>query len=139
TGYAKNRGKPGVKWFNRFLKDYNLIPKHLRKIGAVYGAVVHGAKNPAHLMTIARECLRHSSDNHTSPVQNYVVVNYRKLALIKIAYSYPNLKHLNIRNNKEITDISISEIARSCYNMKYLNISYCKNITDKSIYEIAES
>ncbi|CAG8557939.1 1719_t:CDS:2 [Cetraspora pellucida] len=45
--------------------------------GAVYGAVVHRAKNPAHLMTIAEECLRHNSCNYTSPVQNYVVVNYR--------------------------------------------------------------
>ncbi|CAG8850341.1 39978_t:CDS:2, partial [Gigaspora margarita] len=66
-------GKPGCKWFNRFLKDYDLIPRHLRKLGAVYGAVVHGAQNPAHVMTIARECLRHNTNNHTSPVQNYVV------------------------------------------------------------------
>ena len=71
-------GKPGVKWFNKFLKDYDLIPKHLRKIVAVYGAVIHSAKNPAHLMTIAGECLRHNTDNHISPAQNYVVVNYRK-------------------------------------------------------------
>ncbi|CAG8818249.1 22510_t:CDS:2, partial [Dentiscutata erythropus] len=34
---------------------------------AVYGAVAHEAKNMAHAYTIARECLRHSSDNHTSP------------------------------------------------------------------------
>ncbi|CAG8664051.1 23118_t:CDS:2 [Dentiscutata erythropus] len=53
TGYAKNRG-------------------------AVYGAVAYEAKNMAHAYTIAGECLRHSSDNYTSPVQNYVVVNYRK-------------------------------------------------------------
>jgi len=66
------------KWFNRFLKDYNLIPKYLRKMGAVYGVVVHEAKNMAHAYTIAGECLRHSTNNHTSPVQNYVVVNYRK-------------------------------------------------------------
>ncbi|CAG8808254.1 23194_t:CDS:2, partial [Dentiscutata erythropus] len=105
TGYAKNRGqpdihrkfrsmeknqeqakelltwiqyKPGVKWFNKFLKDYDLIPKYLRKLGAVYGAVAYEAKNMAHAYTIAGEYLRHSSDNHTSPVQNYVVVNYRK-------------------------------------------------------------
>ena len=72
-------GKPGVKWFNKFLKDYDLIPKYLRKMGAVYGVVVHEAKNMAHAYTIAGECLRHhSSDNHTSPVQNYVAVNYRK-------------------------------------------------------------
>ena len=77
SGRMGDPGKPGVKWFNRFLKDYGLIPRHLRKLGAVYGAVVHKAENPGRIMTIAGECLRHSSDNHTSPVQNYVVVNYR--------------------------------------------------------------
>ena len=71
-------GKPGVKWFNRFLKGYNLIPRHLRKIGAIYAVVVRGAKNLAHAMTIAGEALRHSPDNHTSPAQNYVVVNYQR-------------------------------------------------------------
>ncbi|CAG8538027.1 687_t:CDS:2, partial [Cetraspora pellucida] len=65
TGYAKNR-------------DYDLIPKYLHKLRAVYGAVAHEAKNMAHTYTIAGECLHHSSDNHTSPVQNYIVVNYRK-------------------------------------------------------------
>ncbi|CAJ0837431.1 13632_t:CDS:2, partial [Entrophospora sp. SA101] len=60
SGRMGNPGKPGVKWFNRFLKDYGLIPKYLRKLGAVYGAVVH-AKNPAHFMTIAGECLRDDS------------------------------------------------------------------------------
>ncbi|CAG8854671.1 22682_t:CDS:1, partial [Gigaspora margarita] len=70
--------KPGVKWFNRFLKEYGLIPKYLRKLEVVYGAVVHKAENPEHIMTIAGECLHHSPDNHTSLVQNYVVVNYRK-------------------------------------------------------------
>src|SRR6185369_16827167 len=34
-------GKPGTTILNTFLKNYNLIPRHLRKIGAVYGAVVH--------------------------------------------------------------------------------------------------
>ncbi|RHZ78621.1 hypothetical protein Glove_158g17 [Diversispora epigaea] len=68
----------GTKWFNRFLKNYNLIPKYLRKMGAVYGAVVHEAKNPGRIMTIAGKCLRYNSTNFTSPVQNYVIVNYRK-------------------------------------------------------------
>jgi len=39
---------------------------------------MNGAKNMANAYTIAGEALRHSSDNHVSPVQNYVVVNYRK-------------------------------------------------------------
>ncbi|CAH1768433.1 11756_t:CDS:2, partial [Entrophospora sp. SA101] len=79
SGRMGNPGKPGAKWFNRFLKDYDLIPRHLRKLGAVYGAVVHKAGNPGHIMTIAGECLHHNPDNHTSPVQNYVIVNYRKI------------------------------------------------------------
>ena len=78
SGRMGDPGKPGAKWFNKFLKDYGLIPKYLRKMGAVYGVVIHEAENIAHAYTIAGECLRHSSDNHTSPVQNYVVVNYRR-------------------------------------------------------------
>ncbi|CAG8810258.1 10405_t:CDS:2, partial [Racocetra fulgida] len=50
-------GKPGVKWFNKFLKDYDLIPKYLRKMGAVYAVVVYKAKNMAHAYTIAGEAL----------------------------------------------------------------------------------
>ncbi|CAG8640181.1 21429_t:CDS:2 [Dentiscutata erythropus] len=46
--------------------------------GAVYTVVTNGAKNIAHAYTITGEALRHSSDNHASPVQNYVVVNYRR-------------------------------------------------------------
>ncbi|CAH1768771.1 9014_t:CDS:2, partial [Entrophospora sp. SA101] len=75
SGRMGDPGKPGAKWFNRFLKDYNLVPKYLRKIGAVYGVVVHEAENIAHAYTIAGECLRHNPDNHTSPVQNYVVTD----------------------------------------------------------------
>ncbi|RHZ61172.1 hypothetical protein Glove_349g59 [Diversispora epigaea] len=56
-------GKSGVKWFNRFLKNYDLISCYLCKIGAVY----------------AGQCLRHDPHNFTSPVQNYVVVNYWKI------------------------------------------------------------
>jgi len=78
SGKLGNPGIPGTKWFNAFLKNYDLIPRYLRKLGAVYGAVVHKAENPARTMTIAGQCLRHNPDNHTSPVQNYVVVNYRK-------------------------------------------------------------
>ncbi|RIB01806.1 hypothetical protein C2G38_2150295 [Gigaspora rosea] len=79
SGRMGNPDKPGVKWFNRFLKDYNLIPRHLRKIGAVYAVVVHEARNLAHAMTIAGQALRHNPDNNTSPAQNYVIVNYRKI------------------------------------------------------------
>ncbi|CAG8793901.1 5160_t:CDS:1, partial [Cetraspora pellucida] len=46
---------------------------------AVYAVVIYGAKNLAHAMTIAGEALRHNPDNNTSPAQNYVIVNYRKI------------------------------------------------------------
>ncbi|RHZ81635.1 hypothetical protein Glove_117g274 [Diversispora epigaea] len=100
SGRMGNPGKSGVKWFNRFLKDYDLIPKYLRKLGAVYDVVVirivvvHKVENPAHAYTIARKCLRYNPDNHTSPVQNYVVVNYRKRGQkpeeVKLFYLYDN-------------------------------------------------
>ncbi|CAG8794694.1 7426_t:CDS:2, partial [Gigaspora margarita] len=79
SGRMGNSGKPGVKWFNRFLKDYGLIPKYLRKLGAVYAVVVHEAENMTHAYTIAGQALCHNPDNHTSPVQNYIIVNYRPL------------------------------------------------------------
>ncbi|CAG8760185.1 16215_t:CDS:2, partial [Gigaspora margarita] len=71
--HITDAGKPGVKRFNRFLKDYDLIPHHLHKIGAVYAIVVHEAKNLAYAMTIAREALHHNPNNNTSLAQNYVV------------------------------------------------------------------
>ncbi|CAG8857620.1 33671_t:CDS:2, partial [Gigaspora margarita] len=39
-----------------FLKDYDLIPRHLRKLGAVYGAVVHESQNPAHFTSTKLRC-----------------------------------------------------------------------------------
>ncbi|CAJ0893097.1 2368_t:CDS:2 [Entrophospora sp. SA101] len=60
-------GKPGAKWFNRFLKDYNLIPKYLRKMGAIYGVVIHEAKNMAHAYTIAGELKSSSSLDDSDP------------------------------------------------------------------------
>ena len=77
SGSLRNPGIPGTKWFNRYLKNYGLIPRYLRKMGAVYAIVAHNANNLGHSMTIAQEALRHNPDNHTSPTQNYVVVNYR--------------------------------------------------------------
>ncbi|CAG8826376.1 19165_t:CDS:1, partial [Gigaspora rosea] len=46
---------------------------------AVYAVVVHEARNLAHAMTIASQALQHNPDNNTSPAQNYVIVNYRKI------------------------------------------------------------
>src|SRR5256714_9015786 len=39
SGRMGDPGKPEVKWFNKFLKDYDLISKYLHKLEAVYGAV----------------------------------------------------------------------------------------------------
>ncbi|CAG8750092.1 15866_t:CDS:2, partial [Gigaspora rosea] len=41
--------------------------------GAIYAIVVHGAKNLAYAITIAKEALYHNPDNNTSLVQNYIV------------------------------------------------------------------
>ncbi|CAJ0647498.1 7374_t:CDS:2 [Entrophospora sp. SA101] len=60
-------------------------------------------------------------------------------ALIMVAKSYPNLKYLNLRDNKLITDKGLSTIAQLCYKLEYLNISFCKSITDESLIKIAES
>ncbi|RIB28192.1 hypothetical protein C2G38_2028707 [Gigaspora rosea] len=79
TGKLRDPGKPGAKWFNRFLKIYDvpLLPQYLRKLEAVFAVVSYGAKNLSNAMTIASEALRHSPDNHVSPAQNYTIVNYR--------------------------------------------------------------
>ena len=85
TGQLRDPGVPGVKWFNTFLKKDRflpetgkpLLPRYLRKLGAVFAVVTHGAKNLSEAMTIASQALRHSPDNHASPAQNYTIVNYR--------------------------------------------------------------
>ena len=86
TGQLRDPGVPGVKWFNTFLKKDRflpetgkpLLPRYLRKLGAVFAVVTHGAKNLSEAITIASQALRHSPDNHASPAQNYTIVNYRK-------------------------------------------------------------
>ena len=85
TGQLRDPGVPGVKWFNTFLKKDRflpktgkpLLPRYLRKLGAVFAVVTHRAKNLSEAMTIASQALRHSPDNHASPAQNYTIVNYR--------------------------------------------------------------
>ena len=77
---------PGVKWFNTFLKKdiflpetgKPLLPRYLRKLGAVFAVIAHRAKNLSEAMTIASEALRHFPDNHASPAKNYTIINYRK-------------------------------------------------------------
>ncbi|CAG8769746.1 25302_t:CDS:2 [Dentiscutata erythropus] len=91
TSYAKNRGQPDIpRKFRSMEKDQERAKELLTWIqnaissgrmgnpGAIYAVVVHGAKNLAHAITIAGEALRHNPNNNTSPVQNFVIVNYRK-------------------------------------------------------------
>jgi hypothetical protein len=86
SGQLRDPGKPGVLWFNRFLKKDEflpetgkpLLPSYLRKLGAVFASVVHGPKNPSKANTYASEALRHSPDNHTAPSKRYTIVNMRK-------------------------------------------------------------
>ncbi|PKK57400.1 hypothetical protein RhiirC2_798100, partial [Rhizophagus irregularis] len=61
SGQLRDPGVPGVKWFNTFLKKDRflpetgkpLLPRYLRKLGAVFAVVSHGAKNLSEAMTIA--------------------------------------------------------------------------------------
>ncbi|PKK59031.1 hypothetical protein RhiirC2_795417 [Rhizophagus irregularis] len=95
TGYAKNRGQQDIPRRSRgarsqmvqyipekdrFLPETGkpLLPRYLRKLGAVFAVVSHGAKNLSEAMTIASQALRHSPENHASPAKNYTIVNYRK-------------------------------------------------------------
>jgi hypothetical protein len=86
TEQLRDPGVSGVKWFNTFLKKDRflpetgkpLLPSYLRKLGAVFAVVSHGAKNLSEAMTIASQALRHSPDNHASPAQNYTIINFRR-------------------------------------------------------------
>ena len=86
SGQLRDPGKRGSTYLSSFLKkdefipkpDKPLLPSYLRKLGAVFAVVSHGAKNLSEAMTIASQALRHSPDNHTSPAQNYTIVNFRK-------------------------------------------------------------
>ncbi|RHZ54574.1 hypothetical protein Glove_426g14 [Diversispora epigaea] len=137
SGQMGDLSKPGAKWFNKFLKGYDLVPKYLRKLGAVYAVITNRAKNMAHAYTIAEEALRHNFDNHTSPVQNYVVVNYQRKNQtpgkatkedidcimyardLKDSYSYansigePNLPEWYIKNTKISPDPAQCELTKS--------------------------
>ncbi|CAG8811870.1 12707_t:CDS:2, partial [Gigaspora rosea] len=79
TGYAKNRGQPDIPrnldhWRKTKNGPKNYSPGSSMKypLGESVTQRIK-RKNMAHTYTIAGECLRHSSDNYTSPVQNYVV------------------------------------------------------------------
>ena len=82
TGQLRDPGVPGVKWFNTFLKKDRflpetgklLLPRYLRKLGAVFAVVTHGAKNLSNAMTIASEALCHSPDNHASPGEKSIMI-----------------------------------------------------------------
>uniref|UniRef100_U9T2E1 Uncharacterized protein n=1 Tax=Rhizophagus irregularis (strain DAOM 181602 / DAOM 197198 / MUCL 43194) TaxID=747089 RepID=U9T2E1_RHIID len=92
TGYGKNRDQQDIPRVFRSLEKNEERAKQLliwiqeaissghslRKLGAVFAVVSHGAKNLSEAMTIASEGLRHSPDNHASPAKNYTIVNYRK-------------------------------------------------------------
>ncbi|CAJ0827490.1 4701_t:CDS:2 [Entrophospora sp. SA101] len=78
SGKIKSPGKPGAKSLNKFLKQYGLLPRYLRKIGAVYAVVSHDARSLGQAMTIAQQELRHSPRNNESPVRNYIIVKFRR-------------------------------------------------------------
>ncbi len=86
SGMLKDSEKPGLIYLSSFLKKDEYIPKpyepllpsSLRKLRAVFASVVHGPKNLSKANTYASEALRHSPDNHTSPSNRYIIVNFRR-------------------------------------------------------------
>ncbi|CAG8693478.1 16751_t:CDS:2 [Rhizophagus irregularis] len=48
SGILRDPGKPGVKWFNTYLKQYNIKPSDLRKIGLDHLSRVDGGRNDSH-------------------------------------------------------------------------------------------
>ena len=86
SGKLRDPGTPGSTYLSRFLKkeeflpkpDKPLLPSDLCRIGSVFAGVVHSAKNLSKSDTFAREFLRHSPNNHSSPSKRYTIVNMRK-------------------------------------------------------------
>jgi integrase len=86
SGQLRDPGVLEVKWFNTFLKNDRflsetgkpLLPRYLRKLGAVFAVVAHGAKNLLEAMTITSEALRHSPNNYAFSAKNYTIVNFRR-------------------------------------------------------------
>ena len=86
SGQLRDPKKRGSTYLSSFLKkdefipkpDKPLLPSYLRKLGAVFAVVSNGTKNLSDAMTIVSQALRHSPHNHTSPAQNYTIVNFRK-------------------------------------------------------------
>ncbi|RGB21994.1 hypothetical protein C1646_776858 [Rhizophagus diaphanus] len=66
-----------IEGLNEFLPKTGkpLLPSSLRKLGAVFAVVAHGAKNLSEAMSIASEALRHAPGNHTSPAKNYTIAD----------------------------------------------------------------
>lgn len=74
SGMLRDPGVPGVKWFNTFLKQYNLKPGDLRKIGLDHAARVNGGKNDSHRQTLRSIAARHKR-GRVLPVQHYGIIN----------------------------------------------------------------
>ncbi|CAI2197365.1 12621_t:CDS:1, partial [Funneliformis geosporum] len=76
-------------------------------------------------------------------------IGFSNRALELIAGSYPNLKYLNLCDDRsgcfrsfsdrEVDDEGLTAIANPCYNLEYLNISYRIYFSEKSICNIIYS
>jgi len=55
-----------------------LFPSSLYKLGSIFASIMHMFKNLLKFNTYAREALQHSSDNHVSSFDRYIIVNYKK-------------------------------------------------------------
>ncbi|POG81148.1 hypothetical protein GLOIN_2v1763772 [Rhizophagus irregularis DAOM 181602=DAOM 197198] len=71
-------------------------------------------------------------------------VGFSNRALELIAGSYPNLKYLNLCDDRsfrtrEVDDEGLWKIVKSCHKLEYLNIDYLTEITEHSICGIIRS
>ena len=55
-----------------------LLLSYLHKLGVVFAVVAYGVKNLLETITIARQALRYSPNNHAFPMKNYTIINLRK-------------------------------------------------------------
>lgn len=52
--------------------------------------------------------------------------------------SFPNLESINFSTNNQVNNRVLADISQHCKNLKYLNIRCCRNITDEGIGSLAE-
>ena len=48
--------------------------------------------------------------------------------LAGLVLRFPNLRHLNLKRCKNVTDGGVEAVAAGCPNLQHLNLNFCKNV-----------